>query len=558
MARSSQVAIWSIESRFDSDAIILAPSELLSRTRRMIVLSVWRILYRKTTRILPYFDPLNDDEVLIRLGRRPLLNRSFGFMSILGLSCSALCSWEGILVTSVPSFTTGGPAVVIWTFVVGWIGITSVYTVMAELSSIAPTAGGQYHWVAMMAPESCSNFLTYLTAWLTTLAWQAIAITTSYLITTTLQGVVVLARPSYIPLPWHTLLIMWASILFAVLINSTTGRFLARLEGVILILHLVGFFGILVPLVYFSPHNDASVVFTDFFDNGGWGSQGLTFFVGLPSIASTLIGADCAVHMSEEIQSAATVVPQALVYTIFINGSLAFAMTIALMFCITDIDAAMAAAETMFYPFLEVFQSGVNSTTGAVIMSSVVLILAAASTVGVYASASRMIWSFSRDNGLPFSRHLAKRSSLPIYAIFSTMGISSLISLIVLGPAVALSALLSLVVAALYSSYMIVCGLFLWRRCTGSFRKAEDACDPAEGLVWGPWKLPEPLGILNNVFACLYSAVVLFWSFWPQTTAPTPETFNWSILIFGAVVLFSIVWYMIRARHHFRGPIKEI
>ncbi|KAI1105608.1 putative GABA transporter [Jackrogersella minutella] len=503
----------------------------------------------------------NDDEALIRLGKRPLLNRSFGFMSILGLSCSALCSWEGILVTSVPSLLTGGPAAVIWSFVVGWIGITSVYTVMAELASIAPTAGGQYYWVAMMAPESCANFFTYLTAWLTTLAWQAIAITTTYLITTTLQGVVALARPSYIPLPWHTLLIMWAAIALAVLVNSTTGRFLARLEGLILILHLVGFFGILVPLVYFSPHNAPSVVFTTFFDNGGWGSQGLTFFVGLPSIASTLIGADCAVHMSEEIQSASTVVPQAMLYTIFINGSLAFAMTIALMFCLTDIDAAIAAAETMFYPFLEVFQSGVGSTAGAVVMASVVLILAAASSVGVYASASRMIWSFARDNGLPFSRHLAKltkRSSLPIYAVFATMGIASLISLIVLGSSVALSALLSLIVAALYSSYLLVCGLFLWRRCTGAFQNAEDASDPPEGLVWGPWKLPEPFGILNNIFACLYSAVLLFWSFWPQTVAPTPETFNWSILIFGAVVLFSVVWYILRARHSFKGPIKEI
>ncbi|KAI1378114.1 putative GABA transporter [Hypoxylon crocopeplum] len=505
--------------------------------------------------------PSNDDEVLIRLGKRPLLNRSFGFMSILGLSCSALCSWEGILVTSVPSFLTGGPAAVIWSLVVGWIGITSVYMVMAELSSIAPTAGGQYHWVAMMAPKSCSNFLTYLTAWLTTLAWQAMAITTSYLITTTLQGIVVLARPSYIPLPWHTLLIMWAATSLAVLINSTTGRFLARLEGLILILHLVGFFGILVPLVYFSPHNDPSVVFTNFFDNGGWGSQGLTFFVGLPSIASTLIGADCAVHMSEEIQSAATVVPQAMLYTIFINGSLSFAMAIALMFCITDIDAAVAAAETMFYPFLEVFQSGVNSTTGAVVMASVVLILAAASSVGVYAAASRMLWSFARDNGLPFSRHLVKLtkgSSLPIYAVFCTMGITSLISLIVLGSAVALSALLSLIVAALYSSYLLVCGLFLWRRCTGGFQDAEDAGDQQEGIVWGPWKLPEPFGILNNIFACLYSAVLLFWSFWPQTIAPTPETFNWSILIYGAVVLFSVIWYILRARHYFKGPIKEI
>ncbi|XXH02204.1 polyamine transporter tpo5 [Hypoxylon texense] len=326
-----------------------------------------------------------DDETLRKLGKRPLLHRNFGFMSILGLSCTVMLSWEGILVTSVPSLLIGGPASVIWAFVINWVGFTSVYGVMAELASIAPTAGGQYHWVAMLAPQSCHKFLTYLTAWLSTLAWQANAVTASYLIATTLQGIVVLTRPDYIPLPWHTMLLIWANAVFAFVINSTAGRLLARFEGLILILHLVGFIGILVPLVYFSPHNQASDVFTVLYNNGGWPKQGLAFLVSLPSVGSSLIGADCAVHMSEEIQSAATAVPQALFYTIFINGSLAFAMIVALLFCITDLSAAEAAASTMFYPFLQIFQSGVKSTAGACVMASIILILAIAGGIGVYA-----------------------------------------------------------------------------------------------------------------------------------------------------------------------------
>lgn len=85
----------------------------------------------------------SDDETLRRLGKRPLLIRSFGFMSSLGLSCSALCSWEGALVSSVPSLITGGPGAVVWSFLIAWVGITSVYAVIAELASVAPTAGGQ-------------------------------------------------------------------------------------------------------------------------------------------------------------------------------------------------------------------------------------------------------------------------------------------------------------------------------------------------------------------------------------------------------------------------------
>jgi len=85
----------------------------------------------------------DDDALLRRLGKRPILQRSFGFMSILGLSCSALCTWEGILLSSLPALLTGGPAAVVWGFVVCWIGVASVYVVIAELASAAPTAGGQ-------------------------------------------------------------------------------------------------------------------------------------------------------------------------------------------------------------------------------------------------------------------------------------------------------------------------------------------------------------------------------------------------------------------------------
>ncbi|KAI1409005.1 putative GABA transporter [Hypoxylon sp. FL1857] len=505
----------------------------------------------------------NQDDIILRqLGKRPLLNRNFGFMSILGLACSALCSWEGILVTSVPALSLGGPAAVTWAFVIGWIGTISVTATMAELASAAPTAGGQYHWVAMIAPESCAAFLTYVVAWLTTLAWQAMAITSSYTTTTILLGIVVLSNPTYTPHSWHTILTMWATTCFAVLINLTGGRALARFEGLILVLHLAGFFGILVPLVYFAPHNTPDFVFTTFYDNGGWSSQALTFFVGFPTVATSLIGADCAVHMSEEIQSAALVVPRALMYSILINGALAFAIIVGLMFSISDLDSAVEAASTMFYSFLQIFQSAVKSTTGACLMAGIIFVLSLASSISVYASASRMMWSFSRDKGLPLSRHLVKltKHALPMNSILGTTAITLVLSLIVFASGVALAALLSLVVAALYSSYLLVCCLLLWRRCTGAFQPYAPGSDLLDSghLSWGPWRLPEPLGTVNNVFACLYSALLLFWSFWPQANDPTPDTFNWSVLVFGAVLFFSIFWYIVRARRYFKGPIREV
>ncbi|GAW25778.1 putative choline transport protein [Rosellinia necatrix] len=38
-----------------------------------------------------------DDDALARIGKKPVLKRNFGFMSILGFSCTVLITWEGSL-----------------------------------------------------------------------------------------------------------------------------------------------------------------------------------------------------------------------------------------------------------------------------------------------------------------------------------------------------------------------------------------------------------------------------------------------------------------------------
>lgn len=278
---------------------------------------------------------ISDDAYLARLGKKPLLPRNFGFMSILGFSCSALLTWEGVLISSVTALLNGGPAAVVWGFLINWIGVTSVNATIAELASIAPTAAGQCkntlfrtvslnlskfmctdsaffsrssdHWVSMLAPESSQAFLCYLTAWMTTIAWQAMVATSAFLLATLLQGMIVLGHPNYSPTAWQTVLLIWAIVLLGVLINSTTGRALAKLEGLILVLHLAGFFGILIPMVYLAPHNTPREVFTTFINEGGWDSQAVSFLVGFPTLASVLIGADGAVHLSEEVSTTSTV-----------------------------------------------------------------------------------------------------------------------------------------------------------------------------------------------------------------------------------------------------------
>ena len=78
-----------------------------------------------------------------------------------------------------------------------------------------------------------------------------------------------------------------------------------------------------------------------------------------------------------------------------------------------------------------------------------------------------------------------------------------------------------------------------------------------EPIRFGPWKLGR-WGALANIVGLLYAFIAFFFSFWPGTAKVTRENMNWACLVWGFAVLFCTFWYLVRARHYFHGPIREI
>lgn len=183
------------------------------------------------------------------------------------------------------------------------------------------------------------------------IAWQAGSASACYFSGTLIQGLAVLNYPQYDFQRWHGTLLVYAVVLLVTFFNTILARFLPQVEMTILVIHLAAFVGILVPLVYLAPHGTASDVFAQFLQRGGYESKGVTFLVGIVTTNLAMLGADGAVHMSEEIHNSTTVVPWVMVGSIAINGALGFGMLIAVLFCIGDIDAALASPTG--YPFME-------------------------------------------------------------------------------------------------------------------------------------------------------------------------------------------------------------
>ena len=151
-----------------------------------------------------------------------------------------------------------------------------------------------------------------------------------------------------------------------------------------------------------------------------------------------------------------------------------------------------------------------------------------------------------------------------------TTAFACLLALINLGSSTVLNDVLSLSIAGFYATYFAASGLLLWSRCTGAIQAptpgdggfgTTTAVDPRSGdfrLVWGPWRVPGLLGVVNNVFACAYMLVLWFFSFWPPTDPTTPSTMNYASLVAGSVVLFSVVYYFIWGRRYYTGPVVDV
>ena len=201
-------------------------------------------------------------------------------------------TWEILLTVSTPALVAGGSAGLFWSLVWVYIGQAFVVLSLAEMASMAPSAGGQYHWVSEFAPRSCQKVLSYMSGWLSTLAWQGSVAVDAFLIGKILLGICVINDEGYEPQRWQATLLIIGTVCALAAFNILAGKRLAFTEICFASLHVIAFIPIVVTLLVMTQRKQsANVVFTDFTDNGaGWPSMGLSIMVGQVSNVFAVLG----------------------------------------------------------------------------------------------------------------------------------------------------------------------------------------------------------------------------------------------------------------------------
>lgn len=490
---------------------------------------------------------IHDDQMMRIMGKSQTLNRNFRFISTLGFACTLMSTWEIELASSLFGLLNGGTAGLVWGYLFCWGGYCLVFASVAEMASISPTSGGQYHWVSEFAPKSCQRFLSWLVGWTSVIGWQIGLASLAFIVGTVIQGLITLNDETYVFERWHGTLLVIAVTAFCIVFNSFLASKLPLIESIVLIVHLVGFLAVLITLWVLSPRAAASDVFGTITNSGGWSSNGLSFMVGLLTPVYTLLGSDSAVHMSEEIRDAAVTVPRAIMTSAFLNGALGWIMTITFSFCLGDMLSVLESPTG--YPFIQVFYNSTQSNVGASILTALVIVNITSACISTVATVSRQTWAFARDNGLPFSgtiAHVKPGWNIPLNSVLTTFAITCLLSLINIGSTTAFNAIGSAALVMILSTYFISISVLIYARTKGVL--------PAHR-----WSLGR-LGLPINIGAVTWLLSVWIFCFFPLSVSPpvTAQTTNWNCVLFGGFSLVGLVYWFAHGRRVYQAPCFNI
>lgn len=149
-------------------------------------------------------------------------------LETISASWSICDSFFGVAGTVVLAIAQGGPVTLIYGPIVALLLVGACAFTLAELASVYPTAGGQYHWTSILAPRSTNRalvsafvliggartdkviFQSYCCGVTNVFSWIAICTGIAIIPAQLIVGIVLFYNPDYTPHAWHYFLIYQA------------------------------------------------------------------------------------------------------------------------------------------------------------------------------------------------------------------------------------------------------------------------------------------------------------------------------------------------------------
>ena len=485
--------------------------------------------------------PASDQEVLHQFGYAQQLLRDMGGFSNFAVSFSIISILTGAVTLYGTGLNAGGPVVM----GLGWPLVTLfvlfVAASMAELASAIPTSGALYHWASLLGGPGWG----WLTAWLNLIGLIA-----------TIAGIDYGCAQFMAPLlglpetPWSFMLVFTVLLLSHAVLNHVGIRAVARLNDFSAIYHVAGVAVVVIALAFFAPKQPVEFLFTKTFttvkDHPYW----FAFLGGLLQAQWTYTGYDASAHTIEETKNARVTAPWGIYLSVVVSGFFGYLLLAFVTLAIQDLDAT-AAAEN---PFIFIFKQALGDAFGRGVLWVVTLAMWFCG-LSCVTSTSRMIFAFSRDQGLPASRvwaQVSRKHRTPAAAVWLATTAALLLICLIFG-IVALcpgdpefarrfspiyTAVTGISTIGLYLSYGIPLLLKLRAQRRGAWTLRAN----------GPWNLGR--------WSVPVSLVALLWIAFITVMFVLPPN-QLTGCVFGGTFLALLVLYFGTAHGRFRGPVPQ-
>jgi amino acid transporter len=460
--------------------------------------------------------PDRDERNLARMGYAQELLRRLGGFSSFAIGFSVISVLTGITSTFGDAIGAGGTA----GLGLGWplvsIGTLVVAVAMAELASAFPTAGALYHWSSLLGGAP----LGWATAMLNLIGQIAIVAAIDLACAQALAQT--LGRPDLSYALFVAILVAHGAL------NATSVRLVAWLNDASATVHIVGVAALAGLLFWRGRVQSVSALVVPTAPVRGF-VQSLVLGVW------TFTGFDAAAHVSEETRDPGRRAPVGILSSVAVSALAGYALVAALVLAAPD-PASLAGAPDAA---LKVLRGAVGPQAGSFAMGLVIVAMWFAGLSSV-TSASRMLFAFARDGGLPRAdllRRVHPRTRTPLYAT----AVCVLAPLALVAATAPLSEAVFLAVAALatislYASYALPIALGASARVQGRWTRG------------GPWSV----GRAGVPIALAAVAWTLFVFVVCALANPL------AIEIFGALLVGLAALWLGYVRARFRGPAVDL
>lgn len=386
---------------------------------------------------------------LNRLGYAQELYRTIGGFSNFAITFSVISILSGLLFLYGDGQQLAGNWNV-WTWVVVCIFQIILALALGEIASIYPLAGGVYKWTELLIDNR--RIGTYC-GYFSIVGWIACTAGIEYGMGTFLAFYLGLDYKS----PWIIFGVTCVIILLHSLINIYGIKIVTWFNDFSVNVHIIGVIILVSLLVIFGEKNSAvnAYLIKDKLD----GNMIKQFAQPLLMSAWTLMAFDASASVAEESINPSKVVPWGIFYAVVVSALLGVILLISLNLALPDLSRPVD-------PKMPLSVYVIKQTTGPTMFKFIMgFILTAQFAAGLSSQTVliRILYSFSRDEGLPLSkvwRRVSARYDTPIYSVFLAGTLTFLLSLLLRN----LYLITSLSTMGMYLSYVITFGAAIWGR----------------------------------------------------------------------------------------------